>query len=134
MSFAQIEDTTSAGEAIGSIIGFTIGLAITVVAIAGMWKMFQKAGQPGWAAIVPFYNFYILLKICGRPGWWLVLFLIPFVNIVIAVITMLDLAKAFGKGVGFALGLIFLGPIFYCILGFGDAQYQGPLAAPAANG
>jgi uncharacterized membrane protein YhaH (DUF805 family) len=134
MPFAQIEDTTSAGEAIGSIIGATIGLAITVVALAGMWKMFQKAGRPGWAAIIPFYNFYVLLKICGRPGWWLVLFLIPLVNIVIVVITMLDLAKAFGKGVGFALGLIFLSPIFYCILGFGDARYQGPLAAPAANG
>lgn len=131
MPIAQSQGTT-AGEALGSIIGLTVALAVTVVAIAGMWKVFQKAGQPGWAAIVPFYNVYILLKICGRPGWWLVLFLIPFVNIVVAVITALDLAKAFGKGVGFGLGLIFLGPIFYCILGFGDARYLGPPAAPAA--
>ena len=58
-------------------------LAVLVVVIIGFWKVFEKAGQPGWAAIVPLYNAYILLKIIGRPAWWLLLFMIPFVNIVL---------------------------------------------------
>jgi hypothetical protein len=85
-------------------------------------------GGPAWAVLIPIYNLYVLLQTAGRPGWWLVLYLIPLVNIVVAI----DVAKSFGKGVGFALGLIFLGPIFYMILGFGDARYQGPAAKSAA--
>ena len=103
-------------------------LAIAVLVIAGFWKVFTKAGHPGWAAIIPFYNVYILLKIAGRPGWWLLLFLIPVVNFVIAIIVAIDVAKSFGKGTGFGVGLAFLGPIFYPILGFGDATYQGAVA------
>jgi hypothetical protein len=103
-------------------------LAVVVLIIAGFWKVFTKAGQPGWAAIIPFYNFYILLKIVGRPGWWLLLLLIPLVNIVIAVLVAIDVAKAFGKGTGFGLGLAFLGFIFYPILGFGSATYSAPPA------
>lgn len=106
-----------------------IQLAVVVLIIAGIWKVFTKAGQPGWAAIVPIYNLYILLKIAGRPGWWLLLFLIPLVNLVIAILVGIDVAKAFGKGVGFGLGLTFLGFIFYPILGFGSDTYQGPAAA-----
>ncbi|MBN2357705.1 signal peptidase I [candidate division KSB1 bacterium] len=93
------------------------------------WKIFVKAGKPGWAVIIPFYNIYVLLEIVGRPGWWLILFLIPFVNIIIGIIIYVDLAKAFGKGTGFALGLIFLGFIFFPILAFGSAKYVGPVAA-----
>jgi hypothetical protein len=104
-------------------------LIVLVVLIAALWKIFTKAGKPGWAAIVPIYNGIVLLEIIGRPLWWIVLLLIPFVNIVIAFITSLDLAKSFGKGTGFGLGLIFLGPIFLPILGFGSARYQGPSAA-----
>ena len=103
-------------------------LAIAVLVIAGFWKVFVKAGHPGWAAIVPIYNIYILLKIGGRPGWWLLLFLIPVVSFVIAIIVAIDVAKSFGKGTGFGVGLAFLGPIFYPILGFGDATYQGAVA------
>lgn len=103
-------------------------LVIAVVVIAGTWKVFTKAGQPGWAAIVPFYNQYILCKIVGRPGWWVILLLIPYLNIIFIIIIMLDLAKSFAKGVGFAVGLILLGFIFMPILGFGSAQYQGPAA------
>jgi len=99
-------------------------LGIVVLVIAGVWKVFTKAGQPGWAAIIPIYNIYILTKIAGKPGWWLLLFFIPVVNFVIAILVAIDVAKAFGKGTGFALGLVFLGIIFYPILGFGDAQYQ----------
>lgn len=106
-----------------------IYLAIIVVVLAGMWKTFVKAGQPGWGCIVPIYNTYLLCKIAGRPWWWLLLLLIPFVSLVIAIILMIDIAKSFGKGIGFAIGLIILSPIFFCILGFGDAEYQGPAAA-----
>lgn len=106
-----------------------IYLAIIVLIIAGLWKTFAKAGQPGWGAIIPIYNIYLLCKIGGRPGWWTILFFVPVVSIVIAIILSVDIAKSFGKGIAFALGLIFLSPIFYCILGFGSAQYQGPAAA-----
>ena len=103
-------------------------LAIVVLIIAGFWKVFVKAGHPGWAAIIPIYNLYIMLKIAGRPGWWLLLFIVPVVNFVIAIIVAIDIAKSFGKGTGFGVGLAFLGPIFYPILGFGDATYQGAVA------
>jgi hypothetical protein len=113
----------------GAIIGL-IYLGLIVLVIASIWKVFAKAGQPGWAAIVPFYNAYILLKIAGKPGWWLILYLIPIVGLVIAIIVSIEIAKAFGKGTGFGIGLAFLGFIFYPILGFGDAQYQ---VKPAQN-
>ena len=119
----------SGGGGIVGVIVLLFQLAIIVLIIAGGWKMFEKAGQPGWGIIVPIYNAYLMCKIAGRPGWWLLLLLIPFVSIVFAIIIMIDIAKSFGKGVGFPLGLIFLGFIFIPILGFGDAQYQGPAAA-----
>ncbi len=118
-------DTAGERAAAGFGIGFTIiWLAVVVVMIAAMWKVFDKAGEPGWAAIVPIYNLYVLLKIAGRPGWWILLFLIPFVNFVIAIIVAFDVAKRFGKEAGFALGLVFLPFIFYPLLAWGDAQYQ----------
>ena len=104
-------------------------LAVVIVVIVAMWKVFTKAGQPGWAAIIPIYNTYIMLKIAGRPWWWLLLMLIPIVTFVVSIIVLVDLAKSFGKGIGFAVGLIFLPFIFVPILGFGSAQYQGPSAA-----
>ncbi|MCF7687437.1 MAG: DUF5684 domain-containing protein [Cephaloticoccus sp.] len=100
-------------------------LAIVVLILAGVWKTFTKAGQPGWAAIIPIFNLYILIKVAGRPGWWLLLFIIPVVNLIIGIIVAIDVAKAFGKGTGFGVGLALLGFIFYPILGFGDATYQG---------
>jgi hypothetical protein len=90
-----------------------------------MWKVFEKAGQPGWASIIPIYNCYILLKIASKPGWWLILMFIPLVNLVIAFITYLGIAENFGKSTGFAVGLFFLPFIFFPILAFGDAQYSG---------
>ena len=101
-----------------------IQLVIVIVIIAGMWKTLVKAGQPGWAILIPFYNIYVLLKVAGRPGWWLILCLIPLVNLVVVVIMCIDIARKFGKGTGFAVGLFFLGFIFYPILGFGDATYD----------
>ncbi|MFB1480183.1 DUF5684 domain-containing protein [Corallococcus sp. RDP092CA] len=107
-----------------------IYLAVIAVAIAGMWKMFVKAGQPGWAAIVPIYNLYILLTIVGRPIWWLALFLLcPPAGLIAGIIVSIDLARSFGKGTGFGIGIALLGFIFIPMLGFGDAQYQGPAAA-----
>ena len=98
--------------------------AIIVLLIAAMWKVFTKAGEPGWAAIVPIYNLYVLAKVAGKPGWWVILMFVPFVNFVIMVLVVLGLAQRFGKGTGFALGLMFLSPIFYPILAWGDARYQ----------
>lgn len=106
-----------------------IGLIFAIAVIAGLWKVFTKAGEPGWAAIIPIYNLYVILKIVGRPWWWLLLMLIPIVNFIILILVYIDLAKSFGKGTGFALGLIFLSFIFMPILGFGDARYLGPAAA-----
>lgn len=102
-----------------------IYLAIVIFIIASMWKIYEKAGEPGWAAIVPIYNIIVLLKIVGKPWWWLLLMLIPFVNFVILIWTINLLSKSFGKTEGFTVGLIFLGIVFYPILGFGPAQYIG---------
>lgn len=99
-------------------------LLIAVVLIAAMWKVFEKAGEPGWAALIPIYNFIVLLKIAGKPAWWVVLMFIPFVNFVIAIILSLAIAKNFGKGAGFGLGLAFLGLVFYPILAWGDSRYE----------
>lgn len=103
-----------------------IYLAVVVIYIAAEWKIYEKAGKPGWAVLIPFYNIYVLLKIVGRPGWWLLLFFIPLVNIIIGIIVTNDLAKSFGQGVGFTLGLIFLSPVFILLLGFGNYKYIGP--------
>jgi Family of unknown function (DUF5684) len=127
---AQVEYSYSAsgeGHAPGPLF-WIFWLAFTILMIAACWKIYTKAGQPGWAAIIPIYNLYIWCKIVGRPWWWILLMLIPFVNFIIGIILCIDLAKSFGKGVGFGLGLVFLGIIFFPILGFGSAQYQGPVA------
>lgn len=102
-----------------------LSFAVAILGIVAMWKIFEKAGEPGWASIIPFYNIYVLFKITWGSGWKFLLLLIPFANIVIAIITMVKLAKAFGKSGGFAVGLIFLSIIFYCILAFDQSQYQG---------
>lgn len=113
----------AAGAGLG--IGFMlVWLAIAVLIVASLWKIFVKAGKPGWAAIVPIYNIVVLLEIAGKPAWWVVLFIIPVVNFVIAIVLSIALAKKFGKGTGYALGLAFLGPIFYPMLGFGDSRYD----------
>jgi hypothetical protein len=103
---------------------------VAIILLAAMWRIYSKAGQPGWAAIVPVYNVYVLLKIVGRPGWWLLLYLVPVVNLIVWIIVQLDLAQAFGKGVGFALGLILLPGLFHLILGFGGATYRLQQAGP----
>ncbi len=112
-------------------IGGCCGFIFLVLYIAGFWKIFDKAGKPGWAAIIPIYNLWVLLEVVGRPGWWIILFFIPFVNFFIWILVSLDLAESFGRGIPYAIGLFFFPFLFSLILGFGDSAYQGPYAAPA---
>jgi hypothetical protein len=102
-----------------------ITLLIIVLIIVGFWKVFTKAGKPGWAAIIPIYNIIVLLEIAGKPLWYIILFFIPVVNFIAAILVGLGVAQNFGKSSGFGVGLGLLGFIFYPILGFSDAQYQG---------
>lgn len=107
-------------------------LLIAILMIAAMWKVFTKAGKPGWAAIVPIYNVIVMLEIVGKPTWWVVIILIiPIVNVVFAIWLINLISLSFGKDVGFTLGLLFLSVIFWPILGFGSAEYQGPAAKEA---
>jgi len=101
-------------------------LVFTVLMVVSWWKIFTKAGEPGWASIVPIYNIFVWLRIAGKPGWWILLLFIPLVNIVISIFVAAGLAKAFGKGVGFVVGLILLPFIFYLILAFGSDEYRNP--------
>ena len=119
-------DSGAGGLGIVAVIYF----AILILLIVSVWKVFTKAGQPGWAAIIPIYNMVVLLKIVGKPVWWIIGFLIPIVNIVVAILVAVALAKAFGKGTGFAIGLVLLGFVFFPILAFSDAKYTAP--PPAA--
>ena len=98
-------------------------LAIAVVMLISMWKVFSKAGQPGWAILVPIYNLITLLKVVRKPVWWILLMFIPFVNFIIVILIYLELAKVFGKDTGFGLGIVFLPIIFLPMLAFGDSKY-----------
>jgi len=109
-----------------------LALVVSVFIIAAMWKVFTKAGQPGWAAIIPIYNIYILTKIGGKPGYWTLLCLIPLVNYIFVVWLYNMVSKSFGKDEGFTVGLVLLGIVFWPILGFGDSKYQGPFGDPVA--
>ncbi len=109
-----------------SVVGWIIYLAIIALIIAGMWKSFEKAGKPGWAAIIPIYNVIVLLQIVGKPLWWVVLFLIPIVNIIAYIIVSMDFAECFGKSKGWGFGLLVILPfVGYPILGFTDVQFKG---------
>ena len=107
-----------------------VWLALVVLVIVGVWKAFEKAGKPGWASLVPIYNAWVMLAIAGKPGWWLLLMLIPLVNVVVGIMVSIALAERFGKGAGFGVGLALLGFIFFPILGFGDAKYRAPSSTP----
>ncbi len=114
--------------AIAAIIGLfmtLVWLVVMVAMIAGMWKTFAKAGEPGWAAIIPIYNILILVKIARKEVWWVVFFFLPLLNLVGLIVICMEVAKHFGKGAGFGIGMAFLPPIFWPLLGFSNAQYQG---------
>jgi len=110
-----------------------IYLAIIALLIVSYWKIYEKAGKPGWACLIPIYNIIVLLEIVRKPWWWILLLLVPFVNIVIAIWMINRLSKSFGYDAGFTIGLILLGIVFYPILGFGSSTYNALTedAAPA---
>lgn len=122
MDYGDYPAGAAAGMAAGMMIIYII---IGLLMLISMWKIYSKAGKPGWAAIIPIYNLIVLLEIVDKPLWWIILMLIPFVNIVISIIVTVELAKKFGQSVGFAIGMILLSIIFYPILAFGSAKYQG---------
>ena len=121
--------TTQAGAGLGAI--GIIYLALIVCLIVTMWKIFTKAGKPGWASIIPIYNVFVMLDIAGKPAWWFLLFLIPFVNFIVGILVIAGIATNFGKGGGFVVGMILLPIVFYPILAFGSAQYSKPAVAAA---
>lgn len=108
-----------------------IVLPILLVVLIGMWRVYSKAGQPGWAVLIPFYNLYVFTQIIRRPGWWMLLYfasLIPVVGsiavLAVSIMDYLRLAKVYGKSAGFGVGLVLLSPVFIPILGFGSASYD----------
>jgi len=101
-----------------------VQLGMMLLLVAAWWRIFQKAGEPGWASIIPIYNVLVMLKIAGKPLWWFFLLLIPIAGFVVALIVLFAVARRFGKGAGFALGLIFIPPIFCPLLAWGDARYD----------
>lgn len=104
-----------------------IYLAVVIFFVYCEWKIYEKAGKPGWAAIIPIYNVIVMLEIVGKPVWWIILLLIPGVNIVILIILLHGLSKSFGQGTGFTLGLLFLGFIFIPMMALkNDIKYVGP--------
>jgi hypothetical protein len=130
-------DSNSAG-AVAGLVAFFMAmlipiLIIAVITIVGKWKVYEKAGKPGWAAIIPVYTWIVMLEIVGKPIWWIFLFFIPCVNIIFMIWTVNLLSKSYGQTEGFTIGLILLGFVFYPILGFGNYQYLGPSAAEAGG-
>jgi len=128
---SPIDTGAAAGMGAMLFVQIIVELAILAAYVAGMWKLFEKAGKPGWAAIVPIYNAIVLFEIAGKPFWWVLVCFIPCIGmpilaIVFSWIVSMEIAKRFGKDFGFGLGLFFLGFVFYPILGFGDSKYVGP--------
>jgi len=135
----------NAGLAAGMMLIIFLAIAVfVVIAVVGMWKLFEKAGEQGWKALIPVYNTWILMEISGKPGWWALVTLIPWVGsviyLVLFIMAMLQLAKNFGKSDTFAIiGLVIFSVVGFLILGFGDAKYtgtkyvaSGPAPTPAA--
>lgn len=108
-----------------STMGMIVCLTLSILTVVSIWMIFEKAAEPGWKCLIPIYNLYIFFRITWRNGWYFLLMFIPFVNLIIGIVTTLKLAKVFDKDGWFALGLIFLGPIFYFILAFDDSKYIG---------
>jgi hypothetical protein len=131
MVIAQATVSTSGDAGGGSIIFSIIWLAVVVAMLVAMWKVFVKAGQPGWACLIPIYNYVVLFRITGKSPWWILGMLVPFLNIFVGIRLIFNLASVFGRGIGFGFGLLFLFPIFIMILAFGEGEYVGPGGHPA---
>jgi hypothetical protein len=109
-----------------------VWIAIMVFMIVSWWIVFKKAGQPGWAILIPIYNFLIILRVAGKPWWWvfaILLPIIPLVGLFLLLIAMIfifhGISKNFGQGAGFTVGLVLLSVVFVPILAFGDYKWQG---------
>jgi hypothetical protein len=125
----------SAGAAIGAILAFMLipGLIILTISLIAHWKIYTKAGKPGWASIIPIYNVIVLLEIIGKPIWWVFLILFPCTTLIFVIWATNLLSKSFGQSEGFTVGLILLPFIFYPVLAFGNYQYLGPSAKEAGG-
>jgi uncharacterized membrane protein YoaK (UPF0700 family) len=124
--------TAASGGIIAAFFGIymLVVLAVALLVIIGLWKTFSKAGKPGWAAIIPIYNIIVMLEIAGRPIWWILLYLVPLVNLVVYVVISVDIAKKFGKSAAFGIIALWLfAPIGFLLLGFGKATYQAGSAS-----
>ena len=131
-------DYGSAGSAVGIFAGvgvvmWIIGMALAVFSIISMWKLFKKAGKPGWASIVPIYNMIVMIEIAELPMWYIALFFVPFANIYAMFKIYIEIAHKFGKSTGFGVGMVFLGIIFIPMLAFGKAEYKGGVSSPVNN-
>ncbi|SHN16615.1 DUF5684 domain-containing protein [Mucilaginibacter sp. OK098] len=130
-------DPNSAGAVAGvmALIGVMLVpiIIFILITVIGKWKVYEKAGKPGWAALIPIYTWIVMLEIVGKPIWWVILFFIPCVNIIFIIWTINLLSKSYGQSEGFTIGLVLLGVIFWPILGFGSYQYLGPSAAEAGG-
>ena len=118
----------SSGPGLMELLILLIVLIFTVLLVAGQWKVFAKAGKPGWTALIPIYNWVVWMEIVGRPLWWVILLFVPIVGLVVYIIISLDLSKSFGHGTLFGFVLAFFPAIALAILGFGDAKYVGRAA------
>jgi hypothetical protein len=119
---------------------FAISLALGAIMIISMWRLYTKAGRPGWASIVPFYNQIVMIKIIGRPLWWFAMMFVPFANIVFSVMIMLEFVKSYGKDTWFGVASLFFPYVIFPIMAFdkniryvGPAGLQPPVAATAAT-
>src|SRR5262245_49189886 len=129
-----MQDDGSAAAAAGIAGLFTgvfllVWLAVVVLIIAGYWKTFEKAGKPGWAAIIPIYNLIVLAEVAGKPGWWGLLVFVPCVGFVFWFLMLLEIAKKFGQDALYAVLLFFFPYIMFPILGFGGARYNAAAAS-----
>jgi hypothetical protein len=128
-----MEDLSRLLAPLAALLFILIGLAFTVFWIAGAWKMFEKAGQPGWGILVPVYNLLLIVRIAGSPDWMFILLLIPGVNIVAHIFVCLELGKRFSRGAAFTIGLIFIPAVFYALIGFSSSRYTPPLLTSSAD-
>jgi|SRR3569833_640221 len=127
-SYSSYSGSGMAYFGVGLVIFYVIVLGLM---IAGWWKIFTKAGKPGWACFIPIYNYIVACEIVGKPVWWFLLMICPCINIIFVIWVLNLICKSFGKSEGFTVGMFLLNPIFACILGFGDAKYLGPSAKEA---
>ncbi|MCD2201667.1 DUF5684 domain-containing protein [Halobacterium sp. KA-4] len=125
---------SSAGDAVAGLVGLLIALVVLVAVVGGTWLTFSKAGEPGWAAIIPIYNVYVMIKIGGNEWWWLLLLFVPIVNIFVLAKISIDIAESFGCGLLFGIGLWLIPAIFFPVLGFGDYEYRGRGGSSPSSG